>query len=66
MAQSSYHDAANLGNTEFGFSGELSRNDALALLRLLSPQSTESTFFSANILPTPNGGQLYMTPQLGL
>jgi hypothetical protein len=66
MAQSTYFDASGLGKADTLTAGEINRTEALALLRLLSPQSSERTFFSASVLNTPNGGQLYMTPQLGL
>lgn len=43
---------------------ELSRTEALSLLRLLAPQANERTYFSTSVLSTPNGGQLYVTPNL--
>lgn len=63
MAQStnSHTDASN---PNAAVPAELSRNEALALLRLLSPQACEHTHFSASVLNTPNGGQLYVTPHL--
>lgn len=47
-----------------GLPGELSRNEAQSLLRLLSPSTTERNVSDTNLLPTPNGGQLYVQPNL--
>lgn len=62
---------AQSNNTEYSGSAmdlsagaELNRTEALSLLRLLSPQASERTYFSASVLHTPNGGQLYVTPNL--
>jgi hypothetical protein len=52
------------GKLDIAAPAELSRNEALSLLRLLSPQASERTHFSASLLSTPNGGQLYVTPNL--
>lgn len=43
---------------------ELSRNEALSLLRLLSPQTPERNLSGTGLLTTPNGGQLYVRPYL--
>ncbi len=56
-------DAPSVG-LEGGVPGELSRNEAQSLLRLLSPSTTERNLADTNLLTTPNGGQLYVQPNL--
>ena len=64
MAQAHLPNEANTHGSDAPAPAQISSNDALALLRLLSPQSAERTYSGANLLNVPNGGQLYVTPHL--
>lgn len=63
MAQSNHNDYAGKA-TEQPTGTALNCTEAQSLLRLVSPQANETTYFSVSLLNTPNGGQLYVTPNL--
>lgn len=63
MAQSQTNDYAT-GSTDLSATAEINHSEAQSLLRLISPQASERTYFSVSLLNTPNGGQLYVTPNL--